>query len=363
MVIAGSDRTTRRRAVRRQRDPSSFPYGEELHRARQQLDLSLDALGDRTGVRPAELEALEDGDLSRFPDEGAALRAVRRCAETLGLDPALMTQSVGEVWRHVVRPAAPAPAPVPDPSGAPRAVPGPARGDSGPVPLATSHLSRYPGDSSHLRAFTQTAQVPQVAARTVRPALPPGLRFDSTDSLPVTRRARPEPRPAPLVLRVAVWSALVFLVLGAAGLAVHHWRPAWLTGLHLVATTGPPSGTRPTHGATPPAKVRAPLVRETTSGPLSAAVTVGSPAYAVVVTTAAPCWIHVTSPASFAPVFSATVPAGTTKSFTSASGQLSLELGASHAAVTVQIFGRTVPGFLLTPASAPYVVNFHSSTT
>src|ERR1700683_463389 len=62
VVIAGSDRTTRRRAVRRQRDPSSFPYGEELRRARQQLDLSLDALGDRTGVRPAELEALEDGD-------------------------------------------------------------------------------------------------------------------------------------------------------------------------------------------------------------------------------------------------------------------------------------------------------------
>ena len=57
--------------------------------------LSLEAVQDRTGVRRFDLEALEAGDLSRFADEKTALIAVRRCAETLGLDAAAMTQAVG----------------------------------------------------------------------------------------------------------------------------------------------------------------------------------------------------------------------------------------------------------------------------
>ena len=34
---------------------------------------------------------------------------------------------------------------------------------TGAVSTGAGHLSRYPGDTAHLRAFTQTAQVPQVA--------------------------------------------------------------------------------------------------------------------------------------------------------------------------------------------------------
>ncbi len=265
---------------------------------------------------------------------------MRRYAEILGLDAAPMTQIVGERW-HTVGATR-----TPELVGATRATPRDA-GDSAVVPAVGGHLSRYPGDTSHLRAFTQTAQVPQVTATasTVRPSLPPGLRFDSTDSLPVTIRRRPDPCPAPLALRVAVWSTVLLLVLGAGGLAVHHWRPAWLAKIHLVAGRGPPAPP----GSTGPPAVRPhrPVVTETASGPLSATVTVRSPVYQVVVTTQAPCWIHVSSPASFAPVFSATVPAGTTKTFTSANGQLSVELGASHVTVTVQVLGKTVPGWLL----------------
>jgi hypothetical protein len=163
-----------------------------------------------------------------------------------------------------------------------------------------------------------------------------------------------------VALRVAVWTTVVLLAVGATGLAVHHWRPAWLAKIHLVASPGT-GGTHPSHGSSP-AKVTGPLVTETSAGPLSAAVGVRASVYEVVVTTQAPCWINVTSPASFAPVFSATVPAGSTKTFTSGDGQLSLELGASHATVTVQILNRTVPDWSLTPASAPFVVNFHSIT-
>ncbi len=146
----------------------------------------------------------------------------------------------------------------------------------------------------------------------------------------------------------------------AAGIAVHHWQPAWLTKIHLV--TGPPGVTHPA-GVAARARSHGPLVSTAASGPLSATVSVRSPVYEVVVTTQAPCWVHVSSPASFAPLFSATVPAGTTKTFTSSNGQLSVELGASRATVTVQILDKPVPGWSLAPSSAPFVVNFHSAPT
>jgi hypothetical protein len=199
-------------------------------------------------------------------------------------------------------------------------------------------------------------------ARAAAAALPPGLRFDATDSIPVTRHPRREPEPAPLALRVAVWTVVLLLALGVAGMAVHHWRPAWLTRIHLVAAgpgAGPthPGGRSPTHPTVPAA-----LVTTTTTGRTTATVAVRASVYVVVVTTQAPCWIHVTSPAGFAPLFSATVPAGTTKTFTSTNGQLTVELGASHATVTAQILDKAIPGWSLSPTAAPYIITFHSTS-
>ncbi len=171
-----------------------------------------------------------------------------------------------------------------------------------------------------------------------------------------------QPDPAPLALRVAVWSAVLLLTLGVAGVAVHHYRPAWLAKLHLVpSATAPPvtrTGTTGPHTTVPPAPVT-----QTSGGPQAATLDVRAAAYTVVVTTQAPCWINVTSPASFAPVFSATVPGGTTKTFAAVNGQLTVELGASHAVVTAQIGGRTVPHWSLTPGTAPFVLTFHSVTS
>jgi hypothetical protein len=230
------------------------------------------------------------------------------------------------------------------------------------VAPVSGHLSRYPGDVSHLKAFTQTAQVPQVSARpAAAAALPPGLRFDTTDSVPVTWRGSRDRGPAPLALQVAVWSTVLLLALGVAGLAVHHWRPAWLAKIHLLSTGSGPGGSHPT--ATSATTVPPHLVVETATGPRAATVAVRASVFEVVVTTQAPCWIQVTSPASFTPLFSSTVPAGTTKTFTSTNGQLSVELGASRATVTAQILDKTIPYWSLTPQSTPYVITFHSAPT
>ncbi len=366
MVIAGSDKATRRRSVRRQRGPSSSRVGADLRRAREKAGLSLDAVQDRTGIRRFDIEALEEGDLSRFADEKAVLIAVRRCAETLGLDAVAMTQSVGEQWRAAAESSPSARTLVGATTGpvAPTRTTGTTPAvvrPSAPASTVVGHLSRYPGDTTHLRAFTQTAAVPQVGRRRVAPALPPGLRFDTTDAVPVTWRGPYQPEPAPLALRVAVWTTVVLLTLGVAGMAVHHWRPAWLVTIHLVSPASSASRT-PTSAGGAHAPAPASFVVETPTGPTSATMTVRSPAFAVVVTTQAPCWINVTSPTSLAPVFSATVPAGTTKSFTSSNGQLTVELGASHVVVTAQVLGRTLPNWSLTPNAAPFIMTFHSAT-
>ncbi|HTT86320.1 MAG TPA: RodZ domain-containing protein [Acidimicrobiales bacterium] len=349
MVIAGTDRATRRRAGRRLRDPAFFPFGAKLRRAREDRRLSLDDIGDRTGILPALLERLEDGDLSRFPDERSAVVAVRRYAETLGLDSAFMTQQVDRQWRHVAAGSGV------DLAGLVSAARPPAAPEVSAL-VGAGHTSRYPGDTSHLQAFTQTAQVPRVGTRSVGNPAP---RFDTTDAVPVTWRGPHEPPAAPLVLRVAVWATVVLLVLAGAGLSVDHWRPAWLAKINLASKpAGAPA--RTSHTTTP---ARGAAVATGLMAPGRATVSVHATAFTVVVATQAPCWIQVTTTPGAVPLFSATVPAGTTKTFASADGQLTVELGASHVLLSARVGGRSVKGWYFGPPSAPYTVNFRSATS
>src|SRR6202042_1977319 len=105
-----------------------------------------------------------------------------------------------------------------------------------------------------------------------------------TDAIPVTWRGPRERDPAPLGLQVAVWSTVLLLALGVVGIAVHHWRAAWLAKIPLVTGTGPsPPGAA--HGAGAGSGVPADLVTDTLSGSQAASVAVRFPAYNVVVTT------------------------------------------------------------------------------
>src|ERR1700686_4829028 len=151
VVTAAGDRRMRRRARKRpEAGPTPDVVGTALREAREASAVSLTEVHDRTGTPWQQLEALEAGDLSRFPDLRSARTAVRRYADLMELDVEQFTQVIEEHW-----------------GGAGGASAGVGGADAGRAngggankyatdSMSVGHLSRYPGDGTHLRAFTQT---------------------------------------------------------------------------------------------------------------------------------------------------------------------------------------------------------------
>jgi len=79
------------------------------------------------------------------------------------------------------------------------------------------------------------------------------------------------------VLRLAVWTLGILVVLGAAGLAADHWRPHWLTSLHIpgVHTTGDTS--TPTTTSSHTSSTAPPDLQRGTTSPTAVTVTVRAP--------------------------------------------------------------------------------------
>ncbi len=372
MVTAASDRRMRRRGGRRQKaGPTPATMGTTLRQAREAASVSLTEINDRTGVPWQQLEALEAGDLSRFPDQRSALTAVRRYSDLVGLEIEPFEQVVGEHWGTPLAGFDPDAAPVKGGNGAqPRNT-----YITAAVPMG--HLSRYPGDGTHLRAFTQTDEVPGVK----RVPVPAGNghvanpELNHTGSFPATPSIYQGTRPAPLVLRAALWFTAAVLVVALGGLAVQHYQPQWLKDIHLVrahglstAGTGTSSAGTSTgsagQGATTPRKPAHPSpVSMTATGSGSANVSVQASNYSVVVAAWAPCWTVVHSPQSFSPIFASTLQGGQVKVFDPTDGQLSVSMSASLVTVQVRINGKTVPGWLFKPTSVPFVLNFSSASS
>ncbi len=341
MASAGGDKGTRRRSRRRVGPATPAELGATLQRARTGLGLSLSEVHDRTGVSRAQLEALEDGDLMRFPDERSALAAVRRCADMAGLDADQLTPVVREHWRSGLVGATASPGAVG------WAAPGTASG-----PLSTGHLSRFPGDRTDMQAFTTTAQTGRVV----------GNGEMLTGAYPAVQplRIRSVRRRVPVLLRLALWLTLLLILVGVAGLAVHHWRPQWLVDIHVVQ--GPP-GTAVRHGPAPPPPAPAPApVTLTPTSANSAVMTVRAANFTVVAQGLQPAYIQVATPASFSPVFSGIVAAGERRRFSSANGQLSIQFGGAQILVAVEVNGRTVPSSLFKPSVVPFTLNFSSAS-
>jgi len=369
VVTAAGDRGVLRRVRRRARpdDPTPASVGAALREARQGAQLSVESVADRTGVPRTQLEALEDGDLSRFPDRRAAVTAVRRYCDLVDLDADGLSTVVDD---HLALAAAGIA------TGGPGAPGGPANGGRATGGAGGAGQLRRPlGEATHLRAFTQTAEVPGVRRDdpVVRSADHRTGRYDITGSFPVVDDWIKPERSAPFVLRAAVWLVVVLLVVAGVGLAVHHYEPQWLTDIHLQrvtpltvpgshgATTGSGTGaTTPTLAPGPGKAPQGPVTEAlTTAG--SATVTVQAASYSVVVSASAPCWTVVNTPQSFKPVFNAELAAGQVDSFDSADGQLTVNVGASGVSLQVRIAGRLVSNWVFRPPTAPFVLNFNAS--
>jgi len=110
------------------------------------------------------------------------------------------------------------------------------------------------------------------------------------------------------VLRLAVWTLGILVVLGAAGLAADHWRPHWLTSLHIpgVHTTGDTS--TPTTTSSHTSSTAPPIYSVATTSPTAVTVTVRAPSFTVVVspTAARAGWSD--EPDHFGAIFAATMP-------------------------------------------------------
>jgi len=365
VVTAASDRRMRRRGGRRQK-PGSTPadVGTALRAAREASDTSLVEIQDRTGVALVRLEALEAGDLSRFPDLRSARTAVRRYCDLVEVDGDEFTGVVEKHWGT----------PLAGFDGAGGAGNGSTNGDrTQSVYLTESvsagHLSRYPGDGTHLRAFTQTDEVPGVRraelAATNGHTTANGA-FHATGAFPIVPPVYAPPRAVPLILRGAIWVTVTILAIALGVLALQHYDPQLLADIHVVhhvGTTVPTvAGGNPTTGGGAPVQpTHSAQVSLTNTGAGSASVSVRASNYTVVVAAWAPCWTVVHTPQSFSPVFAATLQGGQVKEFNPANGQLTLSMSASLVTVQVKVNGKTVPKWLFKPSSVPFTLNFNSA--
>ncbi len=322
--------------------------GELLRNARTGLGIELAEVHDRTGISWRNLEALESGDVQRFSDPAAAAVAMRRYAELVSLDP-------DPLVRAVTAPTfALAGAPSPGANGSWAAAPGEAE--------MSGHLRQYYGDHSHLRSFTQTAQVPAVGGWTSGPTTGTVHSGGPAGGYRAARRRRK----VPWLLRFLIWFVLFLVVVGAAGLSINHLQPQWLRDIHVLksnpqqatppTSSSPSQTTRPTSpGTTHPI---ASLVTTSRIATGTAAVKVGVSHYTVVVGAFNSCWVEARTPGSVNPIINQTLTPGQIVRIPVTGGQLSLELGAAAAGISVEIGGIAVPGWSLRPNTVPFIANF-----
>lgn len=151
-------------------------------------------------------------------------------------------------------------------------------------------------------------------------------------------------RPAPYLVRLAVWLLLFVLLLMLGGVAVEHYHPTWLDTLRNHAVPGAPAqGT--TRAAVPASSTpgAASGFRELSHTPQGATYAVPATSYSIVLTTTAPCWTEISTPAgSKRYLFAETVePSASPKSF-AVSGSSTVVLAHRTTSIGVEIHSRTV---------------------
>jgi hypothetical protein len=346
--------STTRRGDDQQEDPASSAreIGRMLRDAREERGLDLLAVHDRLSRPITHLEALEVGNLAALPDQALALSTLRRYAAFLGLDGDAMALQMIDAW-----------------SSEPASAESP-RGEGGPP--VTRVVAAVTTGPDHLRAFTQTGEVPKVGGASTSAAggsgaygygvatgpptgtFPVVPRHDLQTSKRALAKARRRLR-APRWLKVVTWVSVVLLLVVAVGFGIYQQRPQWLARSHILRVAAPGGGTATPSANTPTPNKGAPSVAVTSFTTQSGSYTVDSSKFTVAVATSGPCWVQVTSATSNTPLLSGVQSAGKRATFV-ATGTLKVEVGSSAVAVFVFINGKGV--FLNQPHVVPYTYTF-----
>ena len=345
---------TTRRGDDQQVDPTSSAkeIGDMLREAREERGLDLLAVHDRLSRPITHLEALELGNLAGLPDQALALSTLRRYAAFLGLDGDALALQMIDAWSLW-----------PPEQGVQRAEGGP------PVTRVVAAVTTGP---DHLRAFTQTGEVPRVGGGSTSAAggsgaygygvasgpptgtFPVVPRHDLQTSKRALAKARRRLR-APRWLKVLTWSSLVLLLIVVVGFGIYQQRPQWLARSHILRVTSPGGGATTRSSHTPAPNPKAPAVAMTSFTPQSADYKVDSSKFTVAVATSGPCWVQVTSSASATPLLSGVQSAGKRATFV-ATGTIKVQVGSSAVAVFVYIHDKGA--FLNQPHVVPYTYSF-----
>ncbi len=350
--------TARRRDDHDEKPSSSAEgIGWLLRAAREERGLDLLAVHDRLGRPITQLEALENGDLAGLPDQALALSTLRRYAAFLGLDGDALALQMIDAW------SAAGPASALASTGTKRAQVG-----AGAV---TNVVTAVTSEPDHLRAFTQTGEVPRVGAGSAaRGSGASGNRVASgppTGTFPVVPRqeirhskravakARRRLR-APTSLKVVTFVAAALVLAVIAGFAIQQWRPEWLVRSHILRVAAPTRTTPGSGGAAGAGQSdQAQKVVGIGYTLQSSTWAVSSKKFTVNVATTGRCWVQVTSSDSPTPLVSGVQAAGKVLSYP-ARGTMTVQVGASAVAVAIYIDGKGE--FLNSPQVTPFTYTF-----
>jgi transcriptional regulator with XRE-family HTH domain len=334
--------------------PSAESVGAQLQRARVERGLDLLTVHDRLGRPITQIEALEHDDMDALPDQALAISTLRRYATLLGLDEddlsrrfVAQRQAAGDLT-------------------ATRA-----------TPAVTSGVAAVTTGPDHLRAFTETGEVPQVGGRMTSASGASGnYKYQvstgpPTGTFPVVPRselrrsrrhvARARRRmKAPGWLKALTWIVGLLVLVVAVGSVLLAVRPRVLANAHILRVV--PAGSAPsTGGGSPTTPTTAPPTRQVFpvqpagSTTTSASYTVATPRFDVVVATSGPCWVQVTSSSSAVPLVSGVQQAGQVLSYP-AQGAMTVEVGSSAVIVGVKIKGKNA--FTNVPTVVPFTYTF-----
>ena len=172
--------------------------------------------------------------------------------------------------------------------------------------------------------------------------------------------------PAPLFLRLIVWTLTFLVAIGLAGLLVMRLNPSWVDPLRRTAAAGTgtsPSGSTPGSGSTPANS----LMQQTSSTPSSVTYSVPtspSTPYIITISTQERCYVIVVVQPSGQQLLNTVIPASSSKPLW-VTGTATVSAAAGGASLSVRVTGGrtvgTVP--LLKDFPYPFIYKFVPNQT